>query len=200
MSLNKIIEKIQQEAQQKAQDIIHQAEEKAEKIRAGASRESREQAEQIIEKAVQAAQQKGRRMVSSADLAMRKEILAEKQQAIQDSYQGALQKLYQMPDKSYREIIKKMLIASYDPEITEVIFSEKDSQRINQGFIDLVNKDLHDQGQKEQLHLSRERRVIAGGFILKSDRVEIDNSFPSVLKYQESELESEVARMLFGEL
>jgi len=200
MSLEKILDKIQHEAQQKAEAIIQQAEEEARKIVARAEQDARSQADQIIEKASRSSRQKEKRMVLSADLALRKETLAEKQRAIHDCYQGALRKLEQMRDQAYRETIQRMLLAAFTPEITEVIFSEKDSRRIDQRFIDRVNKALRDLGQKGQLHLSREHRDITGGFILKSDRIEIDASFPSILKYQESELEGEVAGILFGEL
>ena len=200
MSLEKIIEKIHREVQQEAEAAIRRAEEEAARILARAEQEAREQARQIIEKATRAAQAKSKRMTLSADLIARKEILIEKNQAIRSCYQGVLEKLNQMSDQAYLEIIKKMLLAGYTPDMTEVVFSEKDKGRVNQHLIDQVNKILQERGHKGQLKLSREHRDIEGGFILKGNRIEINNSFSAILKYQQSDLEAEIARTLFGEM
>lgn len=197
MSLEKIIEKIRVDAQQKADSIIRQAEEDAGKILTRAEQEAKEKANRIIEEATQSAQQKDRRMILAAELACRKDILSEKQKAIRTCFERALEKLNQMPDRQYLEIVKNMLVASASSDFTEVIFPKNDRRRINQSFIDEVNKALKDSGRKGQLQISKEQRDISGGFILKGDRVEIDNSFASVLKYRKSDLEADVARILF---
>ena len=199
MSLKNILGKIQLDADQKGKDIIRQAEEDAKKILAKAKQDARDKTNQIIEEATQSAQQKDKRMILAAELAARKDILSEKQKAIKNCFNGAMKKLNQVSDQDYQHIVKNMLIATYNPEITEVIFSEKDSQRINQQFIDTINKALEEKGNRGQLRLSKEKRVISGGFILKGDRVEINNSFASVLKYRQNDLEADVAKIILGE-
>ena len=199
MSLKNILEKIQFEADQKGETIIRQAEEEAKKILAKAKHEAQGKTDHIISEATQSAQQKDRRMILAAELAARKEILSEKQKAIKKCFDGAMEKLNQIPDQDYQNVVKNMLIAGYSPEITEVIFSKNDSQRINQQFIDKVNKALEEKGKKGQLRLSKEKRDICGGFILKGKRVEINNSFASVLKYRQNELEADVAKIILGE-
>ncbi|MEW5804568.1 MAG: V-type ATP synthase subunit E [bacterium] len=198
MSLEKILEKIQFDARQKSEAITLKAEDDAARIIAGAEKKAQDESRQVIDKAMRSAQQKSKRMVLSADLALRKEILAEKRAKIQNCYQEAMQKLYQMPDKDYLDIVQKMLIASYTPETPEVIICERDGERIDQRFIDQVNTALRKQGRNGRLSLSAERRNFDGGFILKGERVEIDNSFASILKYQESELDVEIAKILFS--
>ena len=199
MSLKNILEKIQLDADQKGKDIIRQSEDEAKKILAKAKKDAQEKTDRIIDEATQSAQQKDKRMLLAAELAARKEILSEKQQAIKKCFDGAMKKLNQIPDQDYQNIVKNMLIAGYTPEISEVIFSEKDSQRINQQFIDKVNKTLEEKGHRAQLRLSKEKREIPGGFILKGDRVEINNSFASVLKYRQNDIEADVAKIIFGE-
>ncbi len=198
MSLKNILEKIQLDADQKGEDIIRQAEKETKKILAKSKQDAQEKTDCIIDEGTQSAQQKDRRMILAAELAARKEILSEKQKAIKNCFNGAMEKLNRIPDQDYQNIVKNMLISTYNPEITEVIFSEKDSRIINQQFIDKVNKALEENGNKAQLRLSKEKREISGGFILKGDRVEINNSFASVLKYRKNELEADVARIILG--
>ena len=199
MSLKNILEKIQLDADRKGEDIIRQGEESAKKNLAQAKQDAREKTDCIIDEGTQSAQQKDRRMILAAELAARKGILSEKQKVIKNCFNGAMEKLNQIPDQDYQNIVKNMLIATYAPEISEVIFSEKDSQRINQQFIDKVNKAFEEKGNRGQLRLSKEKRDISGGFILKGDRVEINNSFASVLKYRQNELEADVAKIILGE-
>jgi len=199
MSLKNILEKIQLDADQKGEDIIRQAEKETKKILAKSKHDAQEKTDCIIDEGTQSAQQKDRRMILAAELAARKEILSEKQKAIKNCFNGAMEKLNQISDQDYQNIVKNMLIATYNPQITEVIFSEKDSQRINQQFIDNINKALEEKGKRGQLRLSREKREISGGFILKGDRVEINNSFASILKYRQNDLEADVAKIILGE-
>jgi len=199
MSLKNILEKIQLDADRKGADIIRQAEEAAKKNLDKAKQEALEKTDCIIDEGTQSAQQKDKRMILAAELAARKDILSEKQKAIKNCFNGAMEKLNQISDQDYQNIVKNMLIATYTPEITEVIFSEKDSQRINQQFIDNINKALEEKGKRGQLRLSTEKREISGGFILKGDRVEINNSFASVLKYRRNDLEADVAKIILGE-
>jgi V/A-type H+-transporting ATPase subunit E len=200
MSLEKIIEKIRTDAEERAYLILQQAEDQARQIMAQSENEAREKAGQIIDEATRSARQKDKRMVLAAQLASRKEILSEKQKAIQNCFESALKKLNKMPERDYLQLIKKMLVSSYTTDFKEVIFSPQDSHRIHQQFIQDVNIGLEKAGKKGSLTISREKREISGGFILKGDRVEVDNSFASLLKYLESDLESEVAKTLFRNL
>ena len=199
MSLKNILEKIQLDAERKGKDIIGKAEEETKKILSKATQDGKEKSDRIIDEATQSARQKDKRMILAAELAARKDILSEKQKSIQNCFKGAMEKLNHLSDQDYRDIVKNMLMATYNPEITEVIFSEKDSRRIDQQFIDKVNRTLEEKGEKGQLRLSQEKREISGGFILKGDRVEINNSFASVLKYRQNDLEADVAKIIFGE-
>ncbi len=197
MSLKNIIEKIKLDGRQKAEAIIQKAREEAQKIQSAGEKKTQKKSEQIIEEATRSAQQKDKRMILAAELAGRKEILAEKQKTIAGCFQAAIEQIVKMPDQKYLNIIKNMLLASASSDFLEVIFSSKDRKRVHQGFIDEVNSDLTKKGRNNLLRLSREIRDIRGGFILKGDRVEMDNSFPSILKYQQSDLETDVAKILF---
>jgi len=200
MSLENILEKIRTDAEERASLIVRQAEDQAGQIMARSEHDAQEKAGQIIDEATRSARQKDKRMILAAQLASRKEILSEKQKAIRNCFESALKRLNGMPERDYLQLLKKMLLSSYTADFKEVIFSPQDSHRINQQFIQDVNMDLEKAGEKGRLTISREKREISGGFILKGDRVEVDNSFASLIKYLESDLESEVAKTIFRNL
>lgn len=198
MSLEKIIERIKQDAQAQIAEIKDKASKEADKILQNAKNEADSYKAQALEKAKVQAQQRKQRLISSANLEFRKEILAEKQKAIDSAFQEAVNTLVQMKDDEYKQIIKKMLISSVQSGDEEIILSPRDKTRINENFIKEVNKELAKLGKKGNLKISKNNYNILGGFVLKKGNIEINNSFETLFKSFRDELEAEVSKVLFG--
>ena len=90
-----------------------------------------------------------------------------------------------------------MLVASVKSKNEEVILSAKDKRRLSPDFIQKINKRLSSEKTKSNLTLSKEERNIGGGFILKSEDIETNNSFEALIKMQREKIESEVVKTLF---
>ncbi len=199
MSLEKIIERIKQDAQAQIAEIKDKALKEANRILQSARDEAMAYKARELEKAEAQAQQRRQRLISSANLEFRKEILAEKQNAIDSAFQQALNTLVQMKDDEYRQIIKKMLISSVQTGDEEIILSTRDKTRISENFIRDVNKELIKSGKKGNLKISKNSYNILGGFVLKKGNIEINNSFETLFKSFRDELEAEVSKILFGQ-
>lgn len=197
MSLEKIIERIKQDAQAQIAEIKDKASKEAEKILQNARNEAESYKTQALENAKIQAQQRKQRLISSANLEFRKEILAEKQNAIDSAFQEAINSLVQMKDDEYRQIIKKMLISSVQSGDEEIILSPRDKTRINENFIKEVNKELVKLGKKGNIRISKNSYNMLGGFVLKKGSIEINNSFETLFKSFRDELEAEVSKVLF---
>ncbi|MEK7395805.1 MAG: V-type ATP synthase subunit E [Candidatus Poribacteria bacterium] len=197
MSLEKIIERIKQDAQAQVDGLKDKASKEAGKILQNAGDEANSYKAQALENAKAEAQQRKQRLISSANLEFRKEILAEKQNAIDLAFQKAVNTLTQMNDEEYRQTIKKMLISSVQTGDEELVLSVRDKARINENFLKDVNKELAKVRKKGNLKISKDTYNILGGFVLRKGNIEINNSFESLFKSFRDDLEAEVSKVLF---
>jgi len=69
--------------------------------------------------------------------------------------------------------------------------------KLSADFISKLNKALAAAGKKGNVKLSDETRDISGGFILKSQGVEINNSFEAIIRLFRDEIEPKVAEIFF---
>ena len=135
--------------------------------------------DKIIEKINEDARQK----VEQIMLDTRKEIEQIKKKSIEDS----------------KKMLKHMLLKAVKSGKEEIILSDRDKKLINEDWLEEVNMNLiKDRGLPGKLKLAEDTRDIKGGVILKDGQVEINSSFEAILKYNQNELESEVADLLLG--
>lgn len=187
--LRERVKQIREEAKKKAKSIVDEAKDNAKQIK----KESKEKAE--LE-----AEAKKKRILALARLEARKSILAARHDMMEEAFVEAVNRLSGLDDGEYRAIIKEMFLSADMPEgNVEVILSPKDKKRISHDFLKDVQKELARKGKKVELTLSDDAREISGGFVLRKGRVEFNNSFEAVIKMQRDVMESEVARILFGE-
>ena len=211
MPISKIIAKIDQEAKEKAERILGEARSKVDQTLKEAKKEAEYARARILEKAKQEGLAKRRGIVSLASSEARKLVLAEKQAIIQEVYQSALENLKEMSIEDYRRYFKKMLLGLCESGDETIILSPQDSERITPEFIQEVNRQIAGGkgkprkilkgsiwGEKGGLSISDETRPMAGGFVLKRGKVEIDNSFDSLVRFVREQTEPEVIAILFG--
>lgn len=199
MSLEKIIDKINADAKHMADQIMIEANKKAEQIMSDSIKEAQLKKEAILAQARQNAQDRQKRMLQMAHLSGRKTILAEKQKAIQSVFGSAINRLAGLNPGRYRQILRHILIRAVKSGKEEIILSARDRKILDGDWLKGVNKDLmKDRGLPGELRFSKETRDIKGGVILRDGQVEINGSFEAILKYNQNELESEVAAVLLS--
>ena len=172
------IDKIKKETQDRVSETLKEARGKAASIK-----------EEILKAASFEAQRRRDRILTTANLEARRVILKEKECLIEEAYGKALVKLKKLGKKSYQDIIKKMLLKIAKTGSGEIIISKEDRKRITPSFIKSINKELK---------ISKEDRGISGGFILKREKIEVNNSFESLFRSKREELELKLVRILFG--
>jgi V/A-type H+-transporting ATPase subunit E len=197
MSLEKIIDRIKQDAQAQIVDIKSKASKDAEEIIKKAEKDAEAYKAKVLEDAQKEAGQHKQRLISTANLEFRKEILREKQNSIDSAFQEAINRLVNMKDEDYRKTIKKMLLSSVQTGDEEIVISQKDKSRINDNFLKDVNKELVKAGKKGNLKISKDSYNILGGFVLRKGNVEINNAFESMIKSFREDLEADVSKVLF---
>ena len=102
-----------------------------------------------------------------------------------------------MNENEYSQLLEAMLLSNVETGDEEIIFDERDLSRIDKSLVKRVNKNLKEQGIRDDVRLSGERRSIKSGFILKRGDLEINCSIDAQIKSLREELEGEIAAILF---
>lgn len=197
--VEKIKEKILQDADSKANEILEKARLQAKETIEKANEKAAARVKEISQKSDYDISEKKRIINSIVELEMRKDILATKQQLIEEVFDKVLEKLNNLEDKKYEQIIFDMLIASVESGEEVVVMSESGKKKLSADFIGRVNKALEAAGKKGNVKISDETRNISGGFILMGQGVEVNNSFEAVIRLHRDEIEPKVAEIFFRE-
>lgn len=195
----KIKERILEEAQEQKQNIIKNAKAQAQDIKKQYEHKAKEIVDNILDKAGKTAEEKKRRILSMAQLENRKALLKIKQQIIDAVFEKAKAILQNMPDDKYQNLIANMLINSVITGNEVVVISEHDKNRITPDFLQKINNTLIGMGKQGNLRISETPGQMIGGFILKSQDLEVNSTFDSLINMEREELETEIAKILFEE-
>lgn len=189
MGVKDIKERILKDAAQKKEEILAEARKKAEQIRKEGERTAEKRKEAILLKADQAATEERHTKLTMGRLEARKMQLEEKQKAIEKAFEKSLDMLTHHPE--YTSILETLLL-----EVArggeELILSPRDRERLGDSFLKKINEKMNG-----EIVLSKETRDIAGGFILRTPEMEINESFEERIRALRDEIEADVARTLF---
>ena len=191
--IEKITGLIQSEAQAEIDAVLSQAREESARIAARYETQVKAETTEMDGRSERAAAEREERLVSAAQMEARKAALAAKQEMVEKAYGLALQKLCSLPEEKYAAVLAELLIQASSTGKEEVIFSDKDRRKVGKAAVEKANKDG---GRK--LTLSGETRSIQGGFILRSENVEVNCAFDTLVRLQKAETAGEVVKKLFS--
>lgn len=194
--LDKIIKHIEQDAAAAALAIRTDAENKAEEIIAAAKEKAQKKCEEIKKKTEAEVESTLNKAESAALLQERKLILNAKQTLINELIERAKDSLMQLPDEEYFNMIKKMIKKYVQPRKGEIIFSPLDKNRLPVTFEAEVSDLLSDK-EGAQLTVTDETRKIDGGFILVYGDIEENCSFEALFLAAKEDLQDKVYKFLF---
>lgn len=197
--LDKIKEKILEDAKREADKIIKDAELEAQQISEQAEKTATEKRKTLDEKAQKDAQEARRKTLAMTELDMRKEQLAVKQKMIDLAFEKTFEKLQKLEGKEYENMILGMMEKAVETGQEDIILSSNDRKKFKPELLTALNNRLSKKGIKANLKISDESRRIKGGFILKRRGVEVNGSFETLIRTEREEIESKVAAILFGE-
>ena len=192
MSIENITANILNDAKNTAENSIANAEFTKQDIINNAKREAEEIIKAEAEIALKEAESLKSRRESAAELQGRKMLLSAKQEAINKSFNVALEMLRSMRTEEYIIFLTNQIIAIPKCE-GYLILNESDREKIGEKLINSVNEKLN--GKK--VILSNETQKASGGFVLKRGNIEINSTFETILNSMKDELTGEIASALF---
>ena len=224
--LEKITDRIAADAQAEADAILADAKAQAAAIAAEAQAAAAAEGADILAKGEAAAAERGERIASMAQLEGRKRVLAAKQEMLIQAFDKALMNLLAMPKEQQIDLLANMAAQAAVTGRESVMFNAEDRKEIGQAVVakanELLAKEVAPKLPQEatqgklgalletavntvsaiakgtaMLTLSDETRPITGGFILESGGVEINCAYETLVRLSRSELERQVAKVLF---
>jgi V/A-type H+-transporting ATPase subunit E len=195
MNADQVVEKILSQAREEAGRITAAANETARKENQRLEKELGDYQRDTSKLAEAAGQDKLSRMLAAARMQNAKKLLAAKDQILDELFARVKQRIEQLPDNEYLELMKRLLVKCVQSGHEEVIIG-KNETRIDQAFISKLNAELLWQA-KGGLRLSSMREDIGGGFILSAGKVRINCSTDVLTGQLRDTLEIELASELF---
>jgi V/A-type H+-transporting ATPase subunit E len=195
MEAQQVIEKILADANAEAEKIKKQAQDKQNDEQSKIDEQLKEYKKQTELLAQKAADDEKSHVLAAARMKIAKELLADKRKILDEIFQQAQQQLQTLPDQDYQNLITKLMLDTVETGDEEVIV-DKNENRINQDFINHINKELSSNG-KGNLKLSDKRQNIAAGFILNRGKIKTNVSINVLLNQTRKDLEIELAKQLF---
>ena len=191
--IEKITGRIAGDASQEIAAIQAEARRQADEIAGRYEAQARRESEDILARGRRAAGERVERLASVAQLDARKLELAAKQEMLSKAYDLALEKLVNLPDKEYVNLLADLAVKASSTGREAVIFSQKDRARYGKAVVTQANEKLGD----GHLTMSEQSRPIQGGLILSDGDVEVNCTFETLVRLQRGEMDREVAKVLF---
>lgn len=193
--LDKIKDQILEEANHSAEDKLAEAQAKADKIAQEAKEAAAKEGEAISQKAKAEVAKLNERTESACEMQKKKAILQAKGEVIAQVLEKAYEKLINIDDASYFDMIRKMLEKYALAEDGEIYFSESDLKRLPQGFESEITKIAQSKGGT--LKLEKEGKDMIGGFVLVYGGVEENCTLRAIFDSKRDELSDKVRELLF---
>jgi len=196
-NLENLSSKIVEDANIKAAAILKEAKDNGASMIENKIKIANEQAVQKLEKAKIEASTVKQRIISNAQLTVRNEKLTAMQKMIDKVFAEALEKLLDIKNEEYFELIKKYLLSMPIVGNEEIILPGKYRNLVSEEYLSGINTTLNASGKLGEIKISAEDRDIKSGFIVIKNGIEINNTFENLVNSLRDELESEIVRELF---
>ncbi|MBO4853696.1 MAG: V-type ATP synthase subunit E [Oscillospiraceae bacterium] len=188
--LEKINERIRQDARAEMDAILSDAGKRAEISQKGYADQARQLTDDAARRRQEACAERLERLRSSADMERRQLLLGVKQECIDAVFDRAAELLCQLPREDYIALLARTARQNGDGT-EEIILSAADRDAIGSAVVAAANAD------GASFTLSAETREMGGGLILKRGLVETNCSFRTQLHALRQTQASDVARILF---
>lgn len=196
--VEKIVEKILSDARAQAQEMTNMAQAEANALCERVKARAKEDASVIVAEAKNSMEERDRRIVSVAELEIRKRVLAAKREVLEEAYAQAAQVLTALDADAYRQRYLHIVRPAIQKGTEGIAPGPKDADRLGAAFVDMLNAALKAEGKTAQVVLLPVRENIEFGCIVCSGGMEIDFSTQAVMRVVRENTEGEVAKILFA--
>ena len=212
--IDKITSRIETDARAEAEAILREGEANAARIRKEYEDQAAAQSSAAEAAGRQAAEDQYERLVSAARMDGKKLLLETKQQCLDEAFAAARQRLLDLDDEAYADLLSRVAAKAAKTGREEIILNDRDRRRVGDKVVAKANALLKSSKAGSLLNkvvaagsailqgtalltLSQETREMDGGLILREGNVEINCAFETQLRLLRGSMAAEVAGILF---
>ncbi|MBR5343139.1 MAG: hypothetical protein IK149_04510 [Oscillospiraceae bacterium] len=193
----KIIAHIRADAEAQSAAILAQAEEQCAAIRADFEGKAKERYNERLLAGGKACEDRVDSMDRIARMESRKGLLALKQEMVSQSFELACEKLVNLPEDEYVELLAKLAARASVTGGEEIVLNARDRAAVGEKAVRAANAKLAAEGRPAALKLSTAESGIKGGLLLRRGSIETNCSAELLVELQRGEMSSELAGLLF---
>jgi V/A-type H+/Na+-transporting ATPase subunit E len=199
-SIKKLGEIVLNESKDKTEWIIQSAKETEKKILSDAEKKGKENADVIIQDGKQLGEKERQKLLSTAEMEAKKQVLNSKEALIEETFLKARLKFDELKKtKKYKDILVSQIISSIvelDGKEFVVEAYEGENLKLTKEIVERINKDTKRKGLKLTLEEVSDDK---GGVIVreKNGKVSIDNTFDSTIDRKRNEIRVRISEVLF---
>ncbi|WP_240649055.1 V-type ATP synthase subunit E [Anaerosphaera multitolerans] len=179
--MDNIINKIETDAQNEAQELLKNTRDKAQQIIDAKVREANLGAKRILERKKLEAVETEERIFSQVDLQNRDMVLSAKGDIVDRVFDIALTKLTNLPEEDYINYLKRVLA----------------TMELKEDCILTVPEKYYEAVKKENLNVKLSNEFVSDGFTVSMDSVLYNNKFTSLIDDIRADMEREVFDRVF---
>jgi len=196
--IEKITQRILEDAQAEIDQILGNAESEADSIHAKYNSQAQREYEELVRRGIERAKEREENLAGSAMLEARKETLAAKQKMIDKAFDLAAKKLSKLSEEDYVSLLASLAASSSYSGTETIVLSKKDREKYGNAIVRDANGLLAKEGKKASLTLSTDTRPTGGGLLLSNGKIETNCTFETLLRLIRSDISGEVAAVLFA--
>lgn len=194
MSIEKVQEKIIENANSKASQIIKEEETKLNNLMQAFLEISRLEFEQKKTKSFEEVDKEFKRRSEIEALNLETAVLVEKTRLLDKFFSTVMDVLLNMSDEDYYNFLVGLIEKNVIKDSCEILLNEKDHSRFGKKMSNFLAKTYG-----KNVRLSEKNINIKGGCVVIGKEVQFDNSFESILKEVRENSEVEINKSLFKE-
>ena len=192
MSLADIKTKIKADSQAQIRAIEEEASAKVREITQGVNAEVKAAQDSYAARLAKEEPEVLRRREIVAELDAKRVDLGTRQQLIGEAFAAALKQMTEMSPDKYVKFAEKLMNEAVSTG-HEAVLVGKNEKTLDQRWLDGYNS-----AHQTSLTLSSDRLPIAGGFVLRDDRIDTNCSWEMLIENARPEIEAEVVKRLFS--
>ena len=206
--IEKITARIQADAQQEIDAVLAEANRQAAEINARYAAQAKQAEAEILEKSRQSAAELRQRRNSSAQMDAKKQELAAKQALLDEAFQLAYEKLTQLPEGEYEDLLANLAVRASVSGKEQLIFSQADraafggkvTAKANGLLVNLLMATAvcTKAGKTAELTLSPTTGDFQGGLLICDGDVEVNCTFETLVRMVRNEVVGDVTKALFA--
>lgn len=196
MSIENILERIKEEADSAAEELVKKAEAEAERIRGTYEAEGGELGQELERRARKKAEEEERRLLVNEQLELKKRVLEKKHEILEGLYEQAKREMEKLGDEDYLDLMKGLILGSAISGNEEIVVAKEQAKLFGDVFLDALNKENR---LGKGFRLAKDHGDFSWGVVLREGQRVVDLTLGVLMEQLRERIEPEIAPMLFSD-